>query len=89
MDLADVRRVAAASRARGVDPLGALERQGLILTDDRRNQLVRQTARELADTIEKSSAAQLGCVGIPRNGGDMQRCIVAFIRRNFGEEKAG
>lgn len=84
MDVAEVRAQMAQWTARGMDPIEQLNRHGLLLTDDRRNKLVREVVEILADTIESVPASRLGS---PLSASEMRRRIVHFIRTNYTENK--
>lgn len=84
MDVEDIRKSMLRSRERGMDPIEQLNRHGLLLTDDRRNKLVREVVEILADTIESVPASRLGS---PLSASEMRRRIVHFIRTNYTENK--
>lgn len=84
MDVDEVRAMMLRSRERGMDPLEQLNRKGLLLTDKKRNELVREVALILADTIESIPASRLGS---PLSASEMRRRIVHYIRTNYTEKK--
>lgn len=85
MNLEDVRRLAERARQRGMDPVDRLDALGLILTEKRHVQLVREAYLLLADRIERESLKNL--MGKERASfiADVKNGIVAYIRRNFSE----
>lgn len=83
-DVQQVRAMMLRSRERGMDPVEQLNRLGLLLTDEKRNELVREVAKCLADTIESLPSSRLGS---PLSAYEMRKRIIHFIRINYTENK--
>ena len=85
MNLSDVQDLVERAKHRGMNPIERLDAMGLILTDDRRNQLVREVAELLADRIERVSLVGVSPSHRVRTPEDVRSGIVQYIRRYFSE----
>lgn len=86
MNLDEIQDLVERAKQRGMNPIERLNALGLILTDERHVQLVREAAALLADRIERDplaiSAAVLKRGLAPL---DVKQAIVKYIRKNFTE----
>lgn len=86
MNLDEIQDLVERARQRGMNPIERLHAMGLILTDARHVQLVREAAALLADRIEKEPLRALvpGDMGVNFVSiADVKRGIVEYIRKNF------
>lgn len=87
MDLEDFRGLIKRYQERGLDPVERLNALGLLLTDERRNELVRETCSLLAERLELEPLHKL--TGIKRGVSlrDMRDGICEYIRKNFSNNQ--
>lgn len=85
MDYVEVLELGRAARGRGLDPVERLHGLGLILTDERRNGLVRDVALSLADQIENVPVHTFLKKNQGTSQADLHRGIVEFIRNLYTE----
>lgn len=86
MNLSDVQDLVERCKQRGMNPMERLDHMGLLLTDDRRNKLVRETCQLLADRLEQESIRNL--VGRSSSAypiTELKQGISRYIRENFAE----
>lgn len=86
MNVSDIQDLVERCKQRGMNPIERLDHLGLLLTDDRRNKLVRETCQLLADRIEQESIRNL--VGKSSSAypiTELKQGIVEYIRENFRE----
>ena len=86
MNVSDIQDLVERCKQRGMNPVERLDHLGLLLTDDRRNKLLRETCQLLADRIEQESIRNL--VGKSSNAypiTELKQGIVRYIRENFKE----
>lgn len=88
MNLDEIQDLVERAKQRGMNPIERLNALGLILTDERHVQLVREAAALLADRIEKETLKTL----MGEHGrrsiismADVKHGIVRYIRENFTE----
>lgn len=89
MNLSDVQDLVERAKHRGMNPIERLDAMGLVLTDDRRNQLVREVCELLAERIEQESLKNLMGERAHRNiisMSDVKYGIVEYIRRYFSQD---
>lgn len=85
MNLEEVQQLAKRARERGMDPVERLASMGLILTDQRHVELVREACLLLADRLEQASLQQIMGGNTRPMLTDVKYGIVDYIRRNFSE----
>lgn len=73
--------ILAKSRARGTDPVAALDAAGLLSYPARREQEEDQLLRQVIQTLFAATPTMLGGGMVPATAADMKRCILETIER--------
>lgn len=88
MNLSEVQDLVERAKHRGMNPIERLDSMGLILTDDRRNELVQEVCDLLADRIQAETIRGISVrAKVPVVSPlDVKQAIVGYIRRYFSKD---
>lgn len=89
MNLSDIQDLVERAKHRGMNPIERLDAMGLILTDDRRDNLVREVCQLLAEMIDVAPLKMVLPQDLRATATsplDVKRGIAEYIRRSFSED---